>query len=378
MALRSNLFRGDERLEAAAELDSAHVTPGATGDHVRKIQVALIQLDGAGIATDGIYGNGTAAAVLAYKRKRNIVNHAYQSQADNIVGKMTVAAMDEELAQADRKDPTPYPLRPKRTCGNCLAGNQAHGLSIAQSFIQTLQSPSPPSPPSRFAAQPVSANFAQVGDPAPPAGSIFRKLNDTQQNRIKDVYGESVELSTVFLSNKTGIGGLPFTMCLERSDLPFLLVPGVGPDVKAIQIINCGTFEPDDDTLIHEMAHVWQSQHHSNPKQFMKASVDSQGMALATNLLLGFTDKSLRHDQWPSHFPFSAYAYIPNKVFSDYGVEQVANAIELIDQIVRAHVRSIPKGAVDPQNVASLARGKIEDRRKPRARFNPTDPVDLF
>src|SRR5262249_41293895 len=43
----------------------------------------------------------TAAAVLAYKRKRNIVNRTYQAQADNIVGKMTMAALDREMVAFD-------------------------------------------------------------------------------------------------------------------------------------------------------------------------------------------------------------------------------------------------------------------------------------
>jgi peptidoglycan hydrolase-like protein with peptidoglycan-binding domain len=65
MALQSQLFRGDSRLEAAAMSDPAHVMQGATGDHVRKIQQALIRVDGAAIAADGRYGPGTAAAVAA-------------------------------------------------------------------------------------------------------------------------------------------------------------------------------------------------------------------------------------------------------------------------------------------------------------------------
>ena len=90
MALQSQLFRNDPKLEAAAVSDPAHIVPGARGEHVRKIQLALIQLDRAANAADGIYGPATAAAVLAYKKKRNIVNRAYQTQADNIVGKMTI------------------------------------------------------------------------------------------------------------------------------------------------------------------------------------------------------------------------------------------------------------------------------------------------
>lgn len=97
MALKSELLRGDPKLEAAATSDPAHIKQGASGEHVRKIQQALIRLDGATLDADGQYGAATAAAVLAYKKKRNIVNRAYQTEADNIVGKMTVAALDEEL-----------------------------------------------------------------------------------------------------------------------------------------------------------------------------------------------------------------------------------------------------------------------------------------
>jgi peptidoglycan hydrolase-like protein with peptidoglycan-binding domain len=97
MPLQSQLFRGDPKLEAAAVLDSAHIVPGARGDHVRKIQQALIRLEGVSIAPDGDYGPATAAAVLAFKQKRNIINRSYQTQADNIVGKMTIAVIDEEL-----------------------------------------------------------------------------------------------------------------------------------------------------------------------------------------------------------------------------------------------------------------------------------------
>jgi peptidoglycan hydrolase-like protein with peptidoglycan-binding domain len=97
MALQSQLFRGEPKLEAAAVSDSAHIVQGATGEHVSKIQLALIRLDGAALKSDGSYGPATAAAVLAYKRKRNIVNRSYQSQADNIVGKMTIVALDREM-----------------------------------------------------------------------------------------------------------------------------------------------------------------------------------------------------------------------------------------------------------------------------------------
>jgi hypothetical protein len=101
MVLLSELFRNDAKLEAAAVLDSAHVLPNAVGPHVGKIQLALLNLDKTIIdeaeLQQTVYGSSTAGAVLAFKQKRNIVNRSYQTQADNIVGKMTIAALDREI-----------------------------------------------------------------------------------------------------------------------------------------------------------------------------------------------------------------------------------------------------------------------------------------
>jgi len=97
VALQSQLFKGDPKLEAAATSHPAHITPGARGPHVVKIQQALNEISSLSLALDGIYGQGTAAAVLQYKRERNIVNTSYQTQADNIVGIMTMAALDADM-----------------------------------------------------------------------------------------------------------------------------------------------------------------------------------------------------------------------------------------------------------------------------------------
>lgn len=81
------------------------MVPGTSGDNVAFVQRALAIVDGATIdATERSsrhYGPATAAAVLTYKRKRNIVNTAYQTQPDNIVGKMTIAAIDKDLVSSE-------------------------------------------------------------------------------------------------------------------------------------------------------------------------------------------------------------------------------------------------------------------------------------
>src|SRR5262249_46024401 len=100
MALQSQLFRDDSKLEAAAVSDPAHIIQGAIGAHVAKIQFALIQLDGASIAQDSTYGPATAAAVSAFKQKRQILN--FQGKIDNIVGQKTLAALDSEMVAKER------------------------------------------------------------------------------------------------------------------------------------------------------------------------------------------------------------------------------------------------------------------------------------
>ncbi len=102
MALRSALFRDDERLNAALVNDASHVVPGSVGTHVLKVQLALETLELIAIPDEEknsfTYGPATAAAVLHYKAIRRIINFAIQQQADNIVGKRTIRSMDDELA----------------------------------------------------------------------------------------------------------------------------------------------------------------------------------------------------------------------------------------------------------------------------------------
>lgn len=104
MTLQSSLFtqpKRDSQLDACLVSDPAHILPGATGPHVGKIQKALIQLDGATIAQDSNYGPATAAAVSAFKKKRQILN--FQGKIDNIVGKKTIAALDTEMLAKEKR-----------------------------------------------------------------------------------------------------------------------------------------------------------------------------------------------------------------------------------------------------------------------------------
>jgi hypothetical protein len=106
MSLRSRLFAGDAKLEAAATSNPAHIVPGALGQHVGKIQQALRLLDGDAIESSELaamrYGSSTAEAVLSFKTKHGIINRTYQTKPDNIVGIMTMASLDEALLRIEQ------------------------------------------------------------------------------------------------------------------------------------------------------------------------------------------------------------------------------------------------------------------------------------
>jgi hypothetical protein len=102
LGLRSNLFKGNRGLAACEINDAAHFTIGKQGDDVARIQMALLAIDSLKIERQELlsktYGQSTAIAVLAFKTKRQIINYSYQNKPDNIVGKMTIAALDREMS----------------------------------------------------------------------------------------------------------------------------------------------------------------------------------------------------------------------------------------------------------------------------------------
>jgi hypothetical protein len=107
--LRSRFLKDEPEFRAALVSDPAHVKKGDSGDHVSFVHQTLRILDGATIDPDELqsrtYGPSTAAAVLAYKQQRKIINKAYQQTADDVVGKMTTKSFDDELAKREADTP---------------------------------------------------------------------------------------------------------------------------------------------------------------------------------------------------------------------------------------------------------------------------------
>jgi hypothetical protein len=133
MALQSQLFRGDSKLEKAAVSDSDHILPGSRGAHVVKIQQALIQVAGAAIAPDGVYGPATAAAVADFKRNQKPPILNFAGKIDNIVGIKTMAALDAMLPKGSKPDAF------YRYCGNDRRTPLGSGLRPRLAFGVTSE-----------------------------------------------------------------------------------------------------------------------------------------------------------------------------------------------------------------------------------------------
>jgi len=141
MALQSKLFKGDPKLEACEVHDAAHLTLGAQGLHVAKVQSALFALDSLRIDRSELlsqkYGPSTAQAVLAYKTRRQIINFAYQKTPDNIVGKMTIVRLDRDFSLWEQTHKGTNDCRGGQTTAPSGAGLTSRGPAAGPSFALT-------------------------------------------------------------------------------------------------------------------------------------------------------------------------------------------------------------------------------------------------
>jgi hypothetical protein len=146
----------------------------------------------------------------------------------------------------------------------------------------------------------------------------------------KRIFGWSLDYGAILVVMAAPPGGA-LGVCL--------LGPGAGQNTIILS-------NPSDGLLIHELTHVWQSQHFpQNPAQYMANSLASQAKAA----LLGEDE----------------YAYVPGKWFGAYAAEQIAEQVEDGEAPIRAHVRLPPMRLLDPFNVASLTIPRCEDPKRP-------------
>jgi peptidoglycan hydrolase-like protein with peptidoglycan-binding domain len=330
---------------------------GSSGQAVKALQAALnarlAQLSP--LAVDGLFGPKTLAGVKAFQASQGL-------KADGIVGTLTWGRLDAPPPAPDTGEGA--------SCCNGDPDTQGLRQMVAQAFIAefgaaTQSMPSDVAQQQNFGFQlpgAVKTGGASTPGVATAVAAMlkkFRKLTPAQIATASTVYGNSIDFTWVFLSTHTGAYNRPFTAVVP------LTVLGVG---VTAWVLNCGSFAPSNNLLIHELAHVWQSQHHFAKAQFMAASSACQVSARLFNTAAGHTHPSVKtHKEFPDDYPGSAYAYrVPVGSFGDYGAEQIAQMIERGVPSIRLWARATVQHAVDPANVASLARlSAHDDRRHP-------------
>lgn len=284
MPLRSRLFKDDPALQACLVKDSAHVTLGTRGAHVPKIQRALAMIDGALIATNevqlALYGKTTAAAVLAYKRQRKIINRSYQSTADDIVGKMTIARLDDEMAALEQAGPPRGCTLENRGGGATRAGirgdtvravndvgdvrDAAGPKAVLRVVFQVAKTPSLPSP-STFSLLSLIRRGNELLAPhglklAPQAAlDSFPYTHSVDTKNAGDVAGLRKAAEKAAPGHR---GTLRFIFCEYEPGIMHETATSQGrattSDVDRFEnfvIMNPQNVHPDRGTLVHEAVH---------------------------------------------------------------------------------------------------------------------------
>jgi hypothetical protein len=303
---------------------------GSSGPDVVQLQNQLnINLpDPSPLVADGIFGSQTLARVKMFQSESGLV-------VDGVVGPKTWAALQGGGGNV-------FPAQTGCRCGQHDPNNGGIGELVKSLYFQMVE----------FGAAFGLAAMGKESTGQSSGGSgPLRMLNRIQKDMAEPYFGDSLDFSSIFISNKIGAQGRPFTMAFPDEN-------------QTVQILNLGSFDPHPNDLIHELAHAWQSQHHPNAYAFMSAAVKCQGAAAAKNAAEVASDPNIMlHGEWPVQFPFTAYAYAPGSDVDSYGAEQVANAVEHGDGTVCATMRAAGRNVANSKNITSLTLVQYGDRR---------------
>jgi peptidoglycan hydrolase-like protein with peptidoglycan-binding domain len=277
--------------------------------YIKWVQESLNKILGLKLKVDGDAGTNTINAIKSFQLKNGI-------DAIGKVGPLTEAALIK--ANALIAAPTPVVTPVPGSTFNC---SPAPAMPASISSILALTNT-------------MIAKIPLVGSTGIVNPTTARYLNCTEQSIAYSTFQNSLDYSKIFITNGLGFSGRPFTIA----------IPIAG---KYYVIMMLGN-SPSNGTLIHELVHAWQSQHHgSNPQAFMWAAVLSQLKALADVPLAKSTAAAVVYSKiLPTNNPYTlyqatksaaiafanedscAYAYIPGKDFDKYGAEQIAQQVE--------------------------------------------------
>jgi peptidoglycan hydrolase-like protein with peptidoglycan-binding domain len=298
-------FTQNAQLRAAAS-NAPPLRKGSSGDGVRVVQQALVDLKFSLLITtrhgsqapDGIFGEETDRAVKLFQTNNGLA-------LDGVVGRHTLARLAELLVTPRRACDQPFEQPPHGPVGP--SGGQAFAPSVASGHAASFQ----------------LASFSLPSLPITLPTSL-RFLTAAEIGSASAVFGSSLNFATILISNALGLNKRPFTI--------------VGPLPGFITLNMGSSFSTS--TLIHELTHAWQSQHHPSAAQYMVNAVASQALAAV-----------LGQD---------AYKYTPGKAFGLYAAEQIAQQVEDGVTAVISHVKSAVMGLPDAGNIVSLSVPRCE------------------
>ena len=297
MSLRSQMLRDVRQLQACLVSDSAHVVRGSRGPHVAKIQSALLLLDKrlsipAIELRAKLYGPKTAAAVQEFKRQRRIINFSYQTAPDDIVGKMTIARLDNEL----------FALEQHPNGGRVVCRGSSGPVDTSAEPSQSLQlvggpsRPTPRKPPAvmTFRTARVNVVFQETDAAVEAGGGVsllfgqFQKARDLMAPfgidfagagtggifpligpRIPDseqvISGSSASTFSVRAASDRVLPGQPdilrviFCPFSIKDEATFGITDGgqvADWNFRKFCLINVRKANPDQGTILHEMIHA--------------------------------------------------------------------------------------------------------------------------
>jgi uncharacterized radical SAM superfamily Fe-S cluster-containing enzyme len=277
------------------------------------------------LAVDGKFGPKTLQRVKEFQTKNALV-------ADGIFGPKSWAKLEASLAAAMSQSSNLAKVTP--VCCGGEASLLAQSIALGRhydAFASLLGLGNTASSPAAAARSPRSGtlNFGTPATAGAGAASTIagftgvRKVSLAEKAVLIAVFGSSIDFDKVVMTSMTGAGGRAFVLTIGSAS------PG-GP---AINIVNAGA-SPTNKTLVHEFTHVWQSQHSSNPTQYMVSAIACQALEATTNAGLSV--------------PIcSAYAYVPGKKFGEYNVEQIAQMVCKGEAAIAAHCKAAAKNKLD-------------------------------
>ena len=153
-----------------------------------------------------------------------------------------------------------------------------------------------------------------------------RCLAPKELETAQEVYGTSLNYDNIYISDGIGASNRPVTVAVP-TDGRWIVVLNMGSSAYA---------RPNSlpATLIHELAHAWQSQHHPrDPMRFMMHCSLCQVAAAAASAAARANSSRFSRIVTPgipdlNLGPADAYSYIPGLTFGDYGGEQLAQQVE--------------------------------------------------